>query len=80
MGKEDKLQKIELTVYDWLLRLHRSKSLYARSWLLAGCPVAQEEAAPVFDVVTQKPGASTTRDRKSSRPRASWACMPAMKG
>jgi len=35
----------------WLLRLPRSKSLRARSWLLIGTPVALEFATPGFDVV-----------------------------
>lgn len=35
----------------WLLRLPRSKSLLARSWLLVGRPVNIEEATPGFDVV-----------------------------
>lgn len=35
----------------WLLRLPRSKSLLARSWLAVGVPVTLEEAKPGFDVV-----------------------------
>lgn len=35
----------------WLLRLPRSKSLRARSWLGVGTPVKPEDAAPGFDVV-----------------------------
>lgn len=35
----------------WLLRLPRSKSLAARSWLAVGIPVALEEAKAGFDVV-----------------------------
>jgi uncharacterized protein (TIGR02594 family) len=35
----------------WLLRLPRSKSLAARSWLLIGLPVPLTEARPGFDVV-----------------------------
>ncbi len=40
----------------WLLRLPRSKSLRARSWLLVGRPVTLEEAEPGFDVVILKRG------------------------
>jgi uncharacterized protein (TIGR02594 family) len=35
----------------WLLRLPRSKSLRARSWLLVGRPVRLEDAEASFDVV-----------------------------
>ena len=35
----------------WLLRLPRSKSAAARSWLAVGRPIALEEARPGFDVV-----------------------------
>lgn len=35
----------------WLLRLPRSKSLAARSWLEVGRPVSLEQAEPGFDVV-----------------------------
>ncbi len=35
----------------WLLRLPRSKSLMARSWLEIGFGIELEEAAPFFDVV-----------------------------
>lgn len=35
----------------WLLRLPRSKSLRARSWLRIGRPVPLSEARPGFDVV-----------------------------
>jgi len=35
----------------WLLRLPRSKSLAARSWLTVGTPVALSEALAGFDVV-----------------------------
>lgn len=35
----------------WLLRLPRSKSLGARSWLTVGRPIALEQAEPGFDVV-----------------------------
>lgn len=35
----------------WLLRLPRSKSLLARSWLNVGVPVLLDEAVPGFDVV-----------------------------
>lgn len=40
----------------WLLRLPRSKSLAARSWLAVGTPVALEDALPGFDVVILKRG------------------------
>jgi uncharacterized protein (TIGR02594 family) len=40
----------------WLLRLPRSKSLRARSWLLIGRPIVLEEAEPGFDVVILKRG------------------------
>jgi uncharacterized protein (TIGR02594 family) len=42
----------------WLLRLPRSKSLRARSWLLVGRPLSLEEAAAGFDVVILKRGKS----------------------
>ncbi len=35
----------------WLLRLPRSKSLRARSWLRVGRPIALEDARPGWDVV-----------------------------
>ncbi len=35
----------------WLLRLPRSKSLAARSWLQVGRPISLEEATPANDVV-----------------------------
>jgi uncharacterized protein (TIGR02594 family) len=35
----------------WLLRLPRSKSLAARSWLTVGTPIPLEDARPHFDVV-----------------------------
>lgn len=35
----------------WLLRLPRSKSLAARSWLTVGTPVNIDQAKPGFDVV-----------------------------
>lgn len=41
----------------WLLRLPRSKSLAARSWLAVGTPVALEQAEPGFDVVILQRGA-----------------------
>jgi hypothetical protein len=41
----------------WLLRLPRSKSLRARSWLLVGKSVRLEEAEIGFDVVILKGGA-----------------------
>lgn len=40
----------------WLLRLPRSKSLRARSWLLVGRPLHLEEAEAGFDVVILKRG------------------------
>ena len=40
----------------WLLRLPRSKSLRARSWLDVGVPVALDEAIAGFDVVILKRG------------------------
>lgn len=40
----------------WLLRLPRSKSLAARSWLNVGLPVQLPEAAAGFDVVILKRG------------------------
>jgi uncharacterized protein (TIGR02594 family) len=40
----------------WLLRLPRSKSLMARSWLAVGVPVSLEDAAVGFDVVVLKRG------------------------
>ena len=40
----------------WLLRLPRSKSLRARSWLTVGRPVAIDEAEAGFDVVILKRG------------------------
>lgn len=35
----------------WLLRLPRSKSLMARSWLNVGLPIPLNDATPGFDVV-----------------------------
>lgn len=49
----------------WLLRLPRSKSLAARSWLGVGTPIRLEEARPGYDVVIlrrgegQQPGPET---------------------
>jgi uncharacterized protein (TIGR02594 family) len=43
----------------WLLRLPRSKSLAARSWLKVGIPIALESARPAFDVVVLKRGGKT---------------------
>jgi uncharacterized protein (TIGR02594 family) len=40
----------------WLLRLPRSKSLRARSWLLIGQPISIENAEAGFDVVILKRG------------------------
>lgn len=53
-----------LNFIAWLLRLPRSKSLAARSWLAVGTPVPIEQAEPGFDVVVlqrgtgKQPGAS----------------------
>lgn len=41
----------------WLLRLPRSKSLRARSWLQVGVPILIADARPGFDVVVLKRGA-----------------------
>lgn len=41
----------------WLLRLPRSKSLAARSWLSVGLPIPLEDAAAENDVVILKRGA-----------------------
>jgi len=40
----------------WELRLPRSKSAAARSWLLVGLPIAIEHAEPGFDVVILRRG------------------------
>lgn len=40
----------------WLLRLPRSKSLAARSWLVIGKAIALDKAEPGFDVVILKRG------------------------
>lgn len=40
----------------WLLRLPRSKSLAARSWLKVGTPIALLDARPGFDVVVLSRG------------------------
>lgn len=40
----------------WELRLPRSKSAAARSWLTVGRPVGIDEAKPEFDVVVMKRG------------------------
>lgn len=40
----------------WLLRLPRSKSLRARSWLLVGQPIHLEQAETGFDVAILKRG------------------------
>lgn len=40
----------------WLLRLPRSKSLRARSWLQVGIPLSPEHAAIGFDIVILKRG------------------------
>lgn len=44
----------------WLLRLPRSKSLAARSWLTVGTPVSFDAAAVGFDVVVLARGVSAT--------------------
>jgi uncharacterized protein (TIGR02594 family) len=43
----------------WLLRLPRSKSLRARSWLTIGEVIKLEDAEPGFDVVIFKRGSKT---------------------
>ena len=40
----------------WQLRLPRSKSLMARSWLSVGTPIALKEAKPGYDVIILKRG------------------------
>ena len=40
----------------WLLRLPRSKSLGARSWLAVGRPIASRDAEAAFDVVVLQRG------------------------
>ncbi len=40
----------------WLLRLPRSKSLLARSWLSVGAPIDLELASPAWDVAILKRG------------------------
>ena len=40
----------------WLLRLPRSKSLSARSWLAVGTPIPLEDAIPENDIVVLKRG------------------------
>jgi len=40
----------------WILRLPRSKSLRARSWLLVGRPITLDEARPGFDIVVLNRG------------------------
>ena len=45
----------------WLLRLPRSKSLAARSWLNVGRPISLSVAIPEFDVVIlDRPGGGPT--------------------
>ena len=41
----------------WMLRLPRSKSLAARSWLEVGRPIALEDAKPSNDIVVLERGA-----------------------
>jgi uncharacterized protein (TIGR02594 family) len=43
----------------WLLRLPRSKSLRARSWLLIGEVIDLQAAEPGFDIVVLKRGSGT---------------------
>jgi uncharacterized protein (TIGR02594 family) len=43
----------------WHLRLPRSKSLRARSWLRVGTPIQLDEAKAGFDVVILKRGSGT---------------------
>ena len=45
----------------WPLRLPRSKSLRARSWLLVGKPTSLENAVAGFDVVILKRGSGTLK-------------------
>jgi len=45
-----------LNALAWMLRLPRSKSAAARSWLTVGTPVALADAVPGFDVVIFKRG------------------------
>lgn len=40
----------------WLLRLPRSKSLAARSWLAVGTPIRLKDAEPGFDIVVLRRG------------------------
>lgn len=42
----------------WLLRLPRSKSAAARSWLTVGRPVKLEDAKPAYDIVVFSRGSS----------------------
>lgn len=42
--------------WAWHLRLPRSKSLLARSWLEVGTPIELEDATPGWDVVIYKRG------------------------
>jgi uncharacterized protein (TIGR02594 family) len=46
-----------LNAIFWQLRLWRSKSARARSWLAGGMPITLAEAAPGFDVVVFQRGA-----------------------
>jgi len=45
-----------LNALAWMLRLPRSKSAAARSWLTVGVPIALADARPGFDVVIFKRG------------------------
>lgn len=45
-----------LNLWAWLLRLPRSKSAAARSWLRVGTPIHLNAAEPGFDVVILKRG------------------------
>lgn len=42
----------------WLLRLPRSKSAMARSWLNVGMPIPLEDARPGYDVVVLERGSA----------------------
>lgn len=52
----------------WLLRLPRSKSLMARSWLEVGKPIHMIQAKPGFDVVILKRGKDQPGPEVTSAP------------
>lgn len=52
----------------WLLRLPRSKSLLARSWLGVGTPVHKEDAVAGFDVVILNRGGNSPDPNVSLAP------------